>query len=161
MKRFALCLVALMLPVVAFAQSDGNANINIVITEPDYSGCAGPWPAILEGMDCEDLVSAPWPGQAWVWVVMSDGDMYPDGLGGIQFGIEHEKALQGWSLCTGGSEIPEDGWPNSGTGNAATWGGGCYYPPGENAVVGVFPVTDGSAGWMDIIGDPRIGGEAL
>jgi hypothetical protein len=155
MKRFVLCLVALMLPVAAFAQADGNANINVVVTLPDYAGCAAGLP--FEELTCEDLVSGTVEGTAFSWIFMSDGDMYPDGIGGIQFGVDYTKTVIGWTLCTGGSEIPEDGWPNTGTGNAATWAGGCYFPAGENALVGFFTVADGASGAMNVTMDPRIG----
>ncbi len=156
MRLVVLILIALALPMSVFAD-DWNANINVVLTTPEFAGCSGNHLGILESMVCEDLVSTPIEGIAFLWVVMSDGDVFPDGIGGIQFGIEHEKDMQGWSLCTGGAEIPEDGWPASGTGNAATWGGGCYYPPGENAVVGFFTLNDGASGWMAITEDPRVG----
>ncbi len=157
MKGPMLLLAGLLIPIVAFAQTDANANLNVYLTNPDYAGCAAGVFAQIEASVCEDLVTAPISGPAFLWVVLSDGDAYPDGLGGCQFGVEHTVQMDGWNLCTGGSEIAEEGWPQTGTGNAVTWGGGCYDPTGENAVLGYFSLTTGDSGELTLTGDPRIG----
>jgi len=67
---------------------------------------------------------------------------------------------EGWSMCTGGSEIPEDGWPASGTGNAVTWAGGCYdVTENDDGVtkIGFFVIFPDSRGAMWIVEDPRVG----
>lgn len=158
MKRLALCLLALLVPAAVFAQNpDGDANVNVLITVPSYTGCADPNYDFIDAGFCEDLVSDPIPGGAFVWVVYSHQGGWADGIAGAQFGIDYSGVdVQSWALCTGGAEIPEAGWPAAGTGNAATWAGGCYNPAAGNARVGFFTVGDGSSGTMGVIPDPRI-----
>jgi hypothetical protein len=152
-----LCLAALMLPAISSAQpQDDLSSINVTSTNPSYSGCADPFFEVIDAGNCLDLGGARIAGPAFIWVVASRTGGYPDGIGGIQYGIEHDLAIQGWTLCTGGAEIPQDGWPDSGTGTAATWEGGCYSSPGENAMVGFASVADGSLGNLQITGDPRL-----
>lgn len=161
MKRMALCLAALVIPALASGQDlDDQANINVTSTIPSYSGCDDPAFDSLEG-NCLDTPTDRVAGAAFIWVVASRTGGYGNGIGGAQFGLNHDLAAQGWSLCTGGSEIPEGGWPASGTGNAVTWGGGCYMSSGEGAVIGYIAVGDGSVGNAAVIGDPRIGDLAV
>ena len=163
MKRLALCLLAVLVPVAAVAQDlDGDVNANVLITGPSYTGCADPLFDFIEEGICQDLVSDPVGGQSFVWVVASrnGGFVNPDGtqpgISAFQFGIGHAGAdVLSWTLCTGGAEIPEEGWPGSGTGNAVTYGGGCYIPPSSVAKVGFFTLADGASGSMDILPDPR------
>jgi hypothetical protein len=157
MKRFVLCLAALMLPVAALAVQDDNAQLNVVVTAPSYSGCADPIYDWIDAGVCTDLVGEPIAGFSFAWVVHSDGDGYPNGIGGVQFGIVYDAGVTGWTLCTGGQEVPEAGWPESGTGNACTWSGGCYNPAAGNAMVGFFALSDGANGSMAITVDPRTG----
>lgn len=153
MKRLAWCLVALMVPAIASAQDDADAFINVTVTPPSYGGCdAG---AGIDDGGCLDLASAP-QENGFVFVVASRLGGWDDGIGAIQFGLDHTLAGS-WALCTGGSEIPEAGWPASGTGNAATWGGGCYLPAGENALVGFVSVAGPAGGSIQTTGDPRVG----
>ena len=157
MKRLALCLAALVVPAIVSAQeTDVNANFNIAVTQPSYGGCADPVFDFVDEATCSDLDLGPVAGPAFVWVITSREGGYPLGVGGAQFGLEHDLS-GGWSLCTGGSEIPEDGWPASGTGNAVTWGGGCYEPVGGNAKIGFVAVNDGDMGSIQVTADPRIG----
>jgi hypothetical protein len=157
-----LCLAALVLPAISSAQPEDDLfSINVTSTNPSYTGCDDPlFDSIDEGV-CADLASDRIAGPAFIWIVASRAGGYPDGIGGIQYGIEHDMAIDGWNLCTGGAEIPQDGWPDSGTGTAATWAAGCYASPGENAKVGFASVSDGSLGNLQVTGDPRIGGQAL
>jgi hypothetical protein len=154
MKRLAWCLVALMVPALASAQADDNDSfINVTLTAPSYGGCdAG---ASIDALNCLELASAPLDNQ-FVFVVASHLGGYADGIGGAQFGLDHTLAGT-WALCTGGSEIPEGGWPASGTGNAVTWPGGCYAPANENAKIGFVSVGGPAAGSIQVIGDPRVG----
>ena len=157
MKRLLLCLLALMLPLTAFAVTDELANINVVVTPASYGGCADG--AVFEAGTCADLVSSPVGGFAFVWIVLSNEGGFPNGVGGARFGVEYDLvgAVIPWALCTGGSEISEDGWPASGTGNAVTWSGGCYDPPSQVAVIGYLTADDGASGFCNVIGDPRVG----
>lgn len=155
MKRFALVLVALMVPAMALAQFDEQANINLVVGAFDPTFCAGPFLAAAEAGTCADLSgTAPAAGPALMWVVVSREGGFnglPVGsLQGAEFGITFDGAvaIQGWFLCTGGLEIGTAAplWPfESGSGNAVTWGT-CYAAPNGVAVVGCFIVADASAG---------------
>ena len=158
MKRLALCLLALLVPAAVVAQDlDGDMNVNVLITQPSYTGCADPAFEFIDQGNCADLSSDAFPGGAFVWVVYSHQGGWANGIGGAQFGIDYAGVqVQAWGLCTGGAEIPEAGWPAAGTGNAATWAGGCYNPPAGNARVGFFTVGDGAAGTIGVIPDPRI-----
>ena len=158
MKRLALCLLVVLVPAAAVAQDlDGDLNANLLITLPSYTGCADPAFEFIDQSNCADLVSDPVPGGAFVWVVYSHAGGWGNGISGAQFGIDYAGTdVQAWGLCTGGAEIPEDGWPAAGTGNAATWSGGCYNPAAGNARVGFFTVGDGANGSMSVIPDPRI-----
>jgi hypothetical protein len=153
-----LPIVLTIIPAVGSGYAtDPAVHLNFLITEPNYSGCGDPDFAWIDAAGCADLSSAARAGYAFVWVVASRVGGFPDGIGGAQFGVEHAASVIGWTLCTGGSEIPEDGWPASGRGNAVTWRYGCHRPSGENAKVGYFLVSDGDAGTMAIIPDPRPG----
>ena len=155
MKRIALCLAALMIPAAASAQ-DVDANINLAVTPASYSGCADG--TQYDSGDCSGLGGAGDAGPSFVWIVASREGGYGNGIGGAQFGLNHDLSVDNWALCTGGSEIPEGGWPASGTGNAATWGGGCYNPAGAAANIGYLTVGAGTpTGNAAVTGDPRIG----
>jgi hypothetical protein len=90
----------------------------------------------------------------FVWVIVSD----VRDVGGVQFGVEYDSGVgvQAWSLCTGGSQLPDVAWPSSGSGSAISWAGGCW-DRGSFAKVGFFYVRGGSSGNMRFIADPRIG----
>jgi hypothetical protein len=132
------------------------SNINLYVANADYDlGCDA---FADDALLCTDLVSGPGsPDGVFIWVVLSHQGGFPAGVGGAQFGIEYS-GLGGvfWTLCTNGSEIPGSGWPNSGTGNAVTWSGGCYQPTGEIAKIGYVLAFDGSSGSFRIVGDPRL-----
>jgi hypothetical protein len=161
--RTALALAAMLLLVFVPSKTsafDPYAGLEPVLTAPSYAGCSNAYYAWLETGPCEDLVSEPMEGWAFLWVVMTEMLGFPQGLGGIQFGIEYGPgvSVNGWTLCTGGSETSEDGWPASGMGNAVTWPVGCYEPPDTNAKIGYLVLEDGSAyDFVAITGDPRIG----
>jgi hypothetical protein len=165
MKRVVLALAALSLvPSLAFAQPDGQANLNVLLTSFDPGFCAGPFGSIDAG-NCADLVAgAALPGPAFLWVVVSrDGDFNgtpASSVGGAQFGIQYDPSVlvQGWFLCTGGLEAPDPMWPQSGTGNAVTFANGCYDSPGTAAKLGLFILASGSGGPVGTIEDPRIPG---
>jgi hypothetical protein len=157
MKRFALCLVGLMIPTFALAAVDDLSNLNLYVANADYDLACDSY--VDDGHLCADLVSGPGsPDGSFIWVMMSHSGVFPAGIGGAQFGIQYSDDLFsiGWTLCTGGSEISQAGWPDSGTGDAVTWAGGCYNPTGEVAKVGYVTVLDGTIGSFAIIGDPRL-----
>ena len=156
MRRILLFVPFLLIPVASQGQTgDSDFHINLLITETSYSGCSDATFDWIDAAGCDDLESLPHPGSAFVWVVTSHEEGFPGGIGGAQFGIEYTADVTDWSLCTGGMEITEAGWPASGTGNAITWPSGCYFPPGRNAKIGFFRLSDGAAGEMTIVQDPR------
>jgi len=161
MKRLVLVAAAVLIPATAQSQ-DTLANMNLHITGPSYAGCEDAAFDGIDAGDCSGLASDAIDGTAFVWIVASrEGGFSGGGVGGAQFGIEHTGVdATGWTLCTGGSEIPEGSWPASGSGNAVTWGGGCYDPAGSAAKVGFLGVNNGATGTIAIIADPRIA-EAL
>ncbi len=148
----------LVVPVAATAQLyDGDANLNVFLTVPSYAGCSEPEFEAIDAGSCADLVSEPTGGPGFLWCVASREGGFPDGIGGIQFGVEHDLgAGLPWSLCTGGSEIPEPGWPDSGTGNAITWSAGCYHPIGFAARIGYLSPEPDDVGIIELTPDPRI-----
>jgi hypothetical protein len=178
MRVFASFLFGALLgvsPALA-GDSDFPFTINIDFNPPSYSGCADPGlndSALSCGAidnDLNDYDGA--PNFGWLLVggiPEGTGGGAPGGIGGIQFGISYDETfvVGSWTLCTGGSQIPQDDlmgtWPESGTGNAATWAGGCHLvdqnPDGLTAI-GFLEVDANSNGVIDIMGDPRIG-EAL
>lgn len=162
MKRLALVAVAALIPATAAQAQDTLANMNLFITIPSYTGCADVLFDSIDSGDCSGLTSDGVDGTAFVWIVASrEGGFNGGGVGGAQFGVEHTGVeTTGWTLCTGGSEIPEGTWPASGSGNAVTWGGGCYDPAGSAAKIGFFGVNNGATGTMAVTADPRIA-EAL
>jgi hypothetical protein len=124
------------------------------VTEADASFCD-----LVDdrSLRCSGIVtSAPSGGPYFVWVLMGD----VSDVGGVQFGIEYESAIQilSWTSCAGGLQMPSASppWPASGSGNAITWTEGCYRPgPGGFAKVGFFLLGGGSSGWIGFAPDPR------
>lgn len=170
---------ALLLPSIALlagssalaGDNDYPFTINFDFNPPSYSGCTDP--AVADGElscatidnDLNDYSGA--PNYAWVMVggvPDGTGPGAPGGIGGLQFGIMYDASfiVEGWSLCTGGSEIPQTdlggAWPDSGRGNAVTWAGGCYLVEDNSegvTRVGFFTVNSGSDGMIRITEDPR------
>lgn len=140
------------------APPTGEQRINLYVTTPSYSGCSDPTFDAIDAGECTDLANPPATGAAFVWIVASDLDGFATGIGLVEWGVEYDAGVNvtGWQLCTGGSQIPQEGWPASGTGNAVTWQFGCYEPEGSNARAGFFTVSDvGVTGSMTITRDPR------
>ncbi len=155
--RISSCALLTLAAMMADDARAAGTTLNVVVTEPSYSGCddvAFDW---IETSDCDGLSSSPLGGAAFVWVVVSDEASFPSGIGGVQFATTHSMPVGSWTLCTGGNQIPGEGWPASGSGNAVTWASGCYEPPGTNARVGYFAIDDGSSGTFGIEPDPRVG----
>jgi hypothetical protein len=133
--------------------------VNLVVTPPSYSGCGDPDYDRLDTLACSDLGSSPLAGPAFVWIVVTDRDGFPGGIGGIQYGIEYDRVeVTGWSLCTGGSDIPMSGWPASGSGNASTWSRGCRDMAETTTRIGFLSVASADSGVIEVTGDPRIEG---
>jgi len=139
---------------------------------PSFSGCNDP--AVADAaLSCSaiDPDANDYSGQPnFMWVLVGAvpegvGPGAPGGIGGVQFGIAYDfdVAPSGWTLCSGGSEIQQDNlegtWPESGTGNAITFGGGCKLVT-ENSDgvtrVGFFNVT-ATTGTAWFVPDPRTG----
>jgi hypothetical protein len=153
----AAAAVASGLATAGTATADPGQFLNFFVTPATYSGCEDPSVDWIDSASCEDLVSTPFPEPAYAWVVASDLNGFSNGIGGVQFGIEHDRTITFWYLCTGGLQILEEGWPASGTGMAATWEDGCYHPAGDNAKIGFFYIADGNIGHLTLTPDPRIG----
>jgi hypothetical protein len=172
MKRLVLGLSASALfAVPAFAQFP--YTIDFHFGPPSYSGCneASVADAVLE---CDNLDTSfnPFGGQPnFAWLLVGgvppgSGAGAPGGIGGAQFGIQYSAGTSlSWTLCTGGSEIPQNDaagtWPASGTGNAVTFAGGCkLVTANEDGLtrLGWFTVFEGAAGrTIQVMEDPRIG----
>lgn len=150
----------LLLSLGAPTAARSEVTLNVHVSEATYSGCDDPIFDLIAQSPCHSLGSDPVPGPAMVWVVVSLPDGDPAEVSGIQFGVEHDGSVLQWTSCTGGFEIPEDGWPASGTGTAVTWDG-CSTPPFGSAPVGFFQVEDGSAGSIALTVDPRTGSATL
>ena len=180
MMRFAtglVCLAAVSL-LAGPASAEDFAfpySISFHMGSPTYSGCA-------EGSMADGLLSCgmvnvdgadfgPYT-PVFCWFLVGGvpenigGLGEPGGIGGIQFGIMYEPTVRpsGWTLCTGGSEIPQndlDGvWPAAGTGNAMTFGGGCSAVTANvdgMTRLGFMPLTPADTGAMLATEDPRIG----
>jgi len=171
MKRIATGVFAAAAAVMIAlpAQAQYPYSIDITVTPPTYSGCNEA--SVADGaLSCDGLNPNGQnfggnPNFAWVIV----GGVPPEvggvgGIAGLQFGVDYEAGVSigAWALCTGGAEIPQQqprAWPESGSGNAMTWPGGCY-PLADNpdglTRVGWFTVNGGSDGMLDIVEDPRI-----
>lgn len=181
MKRIAMGLAAAaaVLGSVGIAQAQDDVfpyDLFIHMGPPSYSGCAEGSVADA-ALNCSMInpngvdVGGFAPNFAWVIVggvpEYEAGSPAAGGIGGIQFGVTYEPSVVvgGWSLCTGGSEIPsgtgpgEVQWPGSGSGNAITWAGGCkevLANPNGMTRVGFFTINPGSGGFLFLDEDPRI-----
>lgn len=170
--RTPTCLVAALLlvpgPVVA-GEDPYPYSIDVHFTAASYAGCEES--AVADAaLSCDAITSEIDPVGSelvFAWIVVGQvppgtGAGQPGGIAGIQFGIEYDPTLvvQGWSLCTGGTEIAEEGWPKSGNGNAMIWEGGCHLvEDNEDGVtrVGFFPLRANGPGQIRVTDDPRVG----
>ncbi len=143
---------------VTSAWADPDLSLNFYLTAPSYAGVSDPAFDAINQLDCVELRSVPMSGPAFVWAVVSRVGGWPDGVGGIMFGVEwSDVAMEGWSLGTGGSLIALGGFPDSGTGAAMTYERGCYEPQGESSRLGFFLVSDASHGEMSFTPVPSEG----
>lgn len=174
-RAVSLLLVGSLLlagPVIA---GDYPYSVNFHFSFPSYSGCneATVADAALTCGVIDTDANDYGPGQPnFVWLLVGgvpagSGPGAPGGIGGIQFGLYHSDdgiSISSWTLCTGGSEIPQDDltgtWPEDGTGNAITWAGGCRLVT-DNADgltrIGYFTLFPGPGGVFSIDDDPRTG----
>jgi hypothetical protein len=170
MKRTVRSLARSLVVTIIFATGAGAQsdirNVNVILTGANFqTGCdVGAW---IDASDCASLESAPISGPAFLWIVVSsdngfEGGTGPYGIGGVQFGLEHDLDIDMWASCTGGLEIPSATWPASGSGNAVTWTGDqCYVPAGDNARIGYLALPTGDVGQISLVPDPRTGELAL
>ncbi len=175
--RRLITIAALLVPVVAKADPGAidKYTIDVHFQPPSYLGCTEG--AVADAaLNCDVLnpvaidVGEFTPNFAWLIagsIPEGTGPGAEGGIGGLQFGLEYPETVflgGGFTLCTGGSEIPQDDldgtWPESGTGNAVTWAGGCYLVtdnPDGVTKIGFIPINPGSTGFLFVRGDPRIG----
>lgn len=150
--RRVVCLLCVV------AASSGPANAEAVYFLHATPASSGLCNAVNDAtLSCGSVNNGPDGfGDTFVWVIV--GDVGSE-IGGAQFGVEYDSGVQValWQPCTGGEQIPQVGWPASGTGNVLTYSQGCYRPPGNLAKVGFFYVSSGSVGAMRITDDPRFG----
>ncbi len=171
-------LAFLLIPIaVGTTHAVDSYSIDVMFIAPSYSGCNDS--VVADGNLACDRIDAEildlgelTPNFAELvvgGVPVGAGPGVSGGIGGIQFGIEYVPSLDlyGWTLCTGGSEIPQVepvAWPASGSGNAVTWSDGCYLVTDNDdgvTKIGFFSVRSGGPGFLRAAGDPRIGGIAL
>lgn len=151
--------VLVAVPTVGVTQPV-DSEVALSFAPANYTGSCVVPPE--EGFDCSeysfDMVKHAADPMFFYVGLMREGG-FPIDVGGAQFGITYDATVTvtNWALCTGGGEIPEAGWPDSGTGNAVTWGGGCYGPPAEMGRIGFFVTRPPFEGVMSLTPDPRIG----
>jgi hypothetical protein len=146
------------------------------MTPASYSSCGGLDDATLT---CDPLTGIDPVGdgtlpQQFAWLIAygwedivgwPEHEGSPRGIGAAQFGIHYDidVVVAGWTLCTGGAEIPQNDpvlgitWPDSDSGNAVTWVPVDYYSPSGFAKIGFFAIPPGSVGRLTVVADPRIG----
>jgi hypothetical protein len=158
------------LTIASSASASNPWGFVIHTTPASYSSC----PVDDATLTCEsidEVGDGSLPLQ-FVWIIAYGWNQIPGwpmvpserGIGGAQFGVVYpiDVTVTGWTLCTAGSEIPQNDpvlgitWPDSDSGNAVTWSGGEYYSASGFAKVGFFGVSQGSVGRLTVVGDPRI-----
>lgn len=162
MKRaHTVSLIALLSAVPALAGQEGPYALDFHFTGTSYAGCAALPDASLScaTMNPNGVVVSNF---MWAWVVIS-GVPDPAGVGSVSFGIDHALTDIVWSTCTGGTDMPQAGWPATGTGITITWPDDCYVVTdnGDGATaLGSFVVANDETTLMFLRDDPRVG-EAL
>jgi hypothetical protein len=155
-------VVTLVLPTTAASQmTDPLVNMNFIVDTSPVVEC-GTFQWIMPDQ-CEDLGNdgfIHWAYAIGIYVSREGG--WPNGIGGLQFGIEYEidgGDVVAWMHCAGGTDIPDPNWPASGTGIALTFLGGCHVPDAEVALVGVILIMGSGdvSGDFRLTPDPRIG----
>jgi hypothetical protein len=147
----AASLVALLLARPAVAEDAPTLFVHL--TNASWSGCETIDPA---SMDCSDIdVEGNSTGYQFAFVMVG-------GIGaitGAQFGVEYEGTVDvaDWTLCTGGMQITQEGWPASGKGIAVTWAE-TEFPSSTDSlvVVGYFLIEPSSSGTIEVTADERI-----
>lgn len=171
MNRTISFALSLLVPTAALAGDviDPLVTLNVHFTESSYLGCG----LVDDGAIavCENLASTSSAEEVFAWIfVAKDGGLVlgdTPGIGAAAFGIEYEATVEisGWALCTGGAEIPQADfggrWPDSGTGNAVTWAGGCYIAPAEVAKIGFLTAASGSTGLLMTRPDSKITSDGI
>jgi hypothetical protein len=145
--------VAVFTTVAANAAALDRPVLLMDIEPAAFDPCA----AIDRSMSCAEVITGGSSDTVQMVSVFLAGTYLPTG---VQFGVTYDPGVTvtGWTLCSGGLQIPESGWPASGTGNAVTWPEPHFSgSPDELALVGIFTVAAGSEGEIRLSVDPRIG----
>lgn len=101
----------------------------------------------------------------WAWIVLTgipedQGGGEAGGIRSVSFGIEHSLAEPVWSLCNGGSEMPDATWPASGTGITVTWPDDCYHATASavgGTRVGILTIASDASGPITVVPNPATG----
>ncbi len=170
-RSIGLVIVFMVFSAVPPLDADDSSPYSLLmhVKVTSYAGCMD-WDMDDVRLDCgvintDGIDESPY-APIGVWIVM--GGVPPcegtdGGIGGVQFGIRYEDTVQvnGWSLCNSGAGIAGEGWPDSGTGYAAAWPGGCYCVTENDdglTKIGYFYLISGySHGGIWIAEHPEVG----
>ncbi len=151
-KSWIPMLILVSAGLIGTARSEPALAVHV--TDASYAGCTA---LDVDTLTCTTTIVEGSSAHAqFVWILAAD----VWSIAGVQFAIEYDSSVSvvGWTSCAGGLQIPETGWPASGTGVAVTWDEP-EYPDGPDglAVVGYLTVEAGSTGVVTVVNDSRIG----
>jgi hypothetical protein len=135
----------------ALAYSQDGATLALHVAPASYSGCEV---IADDSLGCDDLrVEGDSSTVQLVFVLVSGVAE----ITGVQFAVDDQSITpSSWTLCTGGRQVTEPGWPEQGTGIAVTWPG-LHGSEGGLAIVGYFTVAAGQDGILSLAPDHRTG----
>lgn len=135
------------------ARAAGAPSLSLHAVESPVASCVA---LDLAGVGCDDLVvDVPDATDLLVFVLAT----HVDSLAGVQFGIHYDAtvSVNSWTRCTSGLDIPEDGWPDSGTAIALAFPEILPTGPDSLVALGFFTIEGGSSGSIQVTDDARIG----